>query len=250
MPLRLPTLVVSSSLLAGSFTPALADDVEAWRLFIGDQQDAKLTVVNAGNGDKIAEFPLRGYVTHLVSSESGETLFAVQMDADAVDVIKTGVTFTDHGEHRDVELQEPASLVRLDGRRPVHAVPHGAEMLQFFDVEGEARVFDEHALLEGNSGYQAVKATAPHHGVAVPMGDYMLVSEPNLAGKVKEGELPPRLGLKVLDETGKQVGDVSTCTGLHGEASSAGVVAFGCKEGVLIARADGHNPPDVEMLYY
>ena len=250
MPLRLPTLVVSSSLLAGSFIPALADDVEAWRLFIGDQQDAKLTVVNAGNGDKIAEFPLRGYVTHLVSSESGRTIFAVQMDADAVDVIKTGVTFTDHGEHRDVELQEPASLVRLEGRRPVHAVPHGAEMLQFFDVEGEARVFDEHALLEGNSGYQAVKATAPHHGVAVPMGDYMLVSEPNLAEKVKEGELPPRLGLKVLDETGKQVGDVSTCTGLHGEASSAGVVAFGCKEGVLIARADGHNPPDVEMLHY
>jgi len=250
MPLRLPSLVVSSTLIAGCFTPALADDVDAWRLFVGDQQDAKLTVLDAGKGDKIAEFPLRGYVTHLVPSESGQTVFAVQMDADAVEVIRTGVVFTDHGEHRDVELQEPARLSRLEGKRPVHAVPHGDEVLQFFDVEGEARVFGEHALLEGNTKYEVVKAAAPHHGVAVPLGDYMLISEPDLTKEAKEGELPPRLGLKVLDDTGKQVGDVATCTGLHGEASSAGVVAFGCKEGVLIARAGGKNPPDVKMLPY
>src|SRR5690606_23598220 len=78
----------------------------------------------------------------------------------------------------------------------------------------------------------------------------MLISAPELTKEVKDGELPPRLGLKVLDGAGRQVGDVATCTGLHGEASSAGVVAFGCKEGVLIARAGGQNPPDLEMLHY
>ncbi|HEV7437459.1 MAG TPA: hypothetical protein VGO22_21760 [Pseudorhizobium sp.] len=94
-----------------------------------------------------------------------------------------------------------------------------------------------------------VKASAPHHGVAVPMGNHMLISEPDLSGEVKAGELPPRLGLKVLDKDGRQVGETSTCTGLHGEASSAGIVAFGCKEGVLIVR-DSRDGPQPEMLHY
>lgn len=247
---RLPHLLVSSTILLGSLTAAFAEDVEAWRLFVGDQQAAKLTVLDVATANKIAEFPLRGYVTHLVPSESRRTVFAVQMDADAVHVVRTGVTFTDHGEHRDVELQDPAVLLQLEGKRPVHAVPHGDQMLQFFDREGEARVFDETALLEGNPEYEVVRAAAPHHGIAVPLGDYMLVSEPDLAAEVEEGELPPRLGLKVLDGEGRQIGDTATCTGLHGEAGSGDAIAFGCEEGVLIARKSDQGAPELKMLAY
>jgi len=247
---RLPSLFLSTTILVTGLSPALADDVEAWRLFVGDQSAAKLTVLDGTKGEPVAEFPLKGYATHLVASETGRTVFAVQMDHDAVDVVKTGVTFTDHGEHRDVELQQPALLPRLEGKRPVHAVPHDDQVLQFFDMEGEARVFEESALLDGKPEHDVVKAAAPHHGVAVPMGGYMLVSEPDLSAAVKDGELPPRLGLKVLDKDGNQVGDVATCTGLHGEASSAGIVAFGCKEGVLVVRANGHDAPKPEMLKY
>ena len=78
----------------------------------------------------------------------------------------------------------------------------------------------------------------------------MLISEPDVSKATKEGDLPPRLGLKVLNGEGQQVGEIATCTGLHGEASSAGMVAFGCKEGVLIARRDGSGMPEVEMLPY
>ncbi len=250
MTLRPTRLFLSTTMLMAAFSPVLADDVEPWRLFVGDQSAAKLTVVDGAKGERIAEFALKGYATHLVASDSGRTVFAVQMDHDAVDVVKTGVNFTDHGEHRDVELQDAVPAVRLDGRRPVHAVPHGDEILQFFDLEGEARVFAEAALLDGKADYDVVKASAPHHGVAVPMGAYFLVSEPNLGVTVKEGELPPRLGLKVVDKDGKQMGDVATCTGLHGEASSAGIVAFGCKEGVLIVRRGEGGVPKPELLPY
>ncbi|MCF6368732.1 metallochaperone AztD [Rhizobium halophilum] len=239
---------LSTSLLLNGM-PAFADDVKAWRLFVGDQSSAKLTVLDATKGERLAQFPLKGHVTHLVLSESGQTLFAVQMDHDAVEVVKTGLVFSDHGEHRDLELEEPVTITRIEGKRPVHAVPHGDRILQFFDLEGEARIFDEAMLLEGKAEQDVVKASAPHHGVAVPMGNHMLVSEPDLSGEVKAGELPPRLGLKVLDKDGRQVGETSTCTGLHGEASSAGIVAFGCKEGVLIVR-DSRDGPQPEMLHY
>ena len=241
-----------ATLLAAGAMPVSAADTERWRLFVGDQSAAKLTVLDATNGERVAEFPLKGYATHLVASESGRTVFAVQMDHDAAEVVSTGVALTDHGEHRDIELETPAVLLRVEGKRPVHAVPHGDEMLQFFDLEGEARIFNETALLNGGKDHEVVKAAAPHHGVVVRMGEYMLVSEPNLSGEavVKEGELPPRLGLKVLGKDGRQVGEVYPCTGLHGEASSAGLVAFGCKEGVLVVRDGGREAPKAELLPY
>jgi hypothetical protein len=248
----LSRLLLSAAIpLGAAATGAHADDVEAWRLFVGDQQAAKLTAMDGLTGDQLAEFPLKGYVTHLVPSESGQTVFAVQMDGDAVDVIKTGVSLSDHGEHRDMELEEPALLpVRMEGKRPVHAVPHGGEILQFFDLEGEARVVREKDLLDGKKNHGTVKTTAPHHGVVVPLGSYMLMSEPDMSADTKPGDLPPRLGLKVTDDKGQQIGDVSTCTGLHGEASSLGVVAFGCAEGVIVASGGGANPPEVKMLEY
>jgi hypothetical protein len=248
--LRLPLIAASSAILIATLSPSKADEVEAWRLLVGDQKDAKLTVLDGATGHQIAQYQLEGYVTHLVASESGKTAFAVQMDADAVDVIATGVTFSDHGEHRDVEFNQPAQLGRIEGRRPVHAVPHDDQVLQFFDLEGEARIFDEAALLKGEMTHEVVRSTAPHHGVVVPLGAYMLISEPDVSKATKEGDLPPRLGLKVLNGEGQQVGEIATCTGLHGEASSAGMVAFGCKESVLIARRNGSGTPEVEMLPY
>ncbi|CCF21099.1 conserved exported protein of unknown function [Pseudorhizobium banfieldiae] len=248
--LRLPLIAASSAILIATLSPSRADEVEAWRLLVGDQKDAKLTVLDGATGHQIAQYQLEGYVTHLVASESRKTAFAVQMDADAVDVIATGVTFSDHGEHKDVELNQPAQLGRIHGRRPVHAVPHDDQVLQFFDLEGEARIFDEAALLRGEMTHGVVRSTAPHHGVAVPLGAYMLISEPDVSKATKEGDLPPRLGLKVLNGEGQQVGEIATCTGLHGEASSAGMVAFGCEEGVLIACRGGSGTPELEMLSY
>jgi hypothetical protein len=43
---------------------------------------------------------------------------------------------------------------------------------------------------------------------------------------------------------------VEQCTGLHGEATSARLVAFGCEEGVLVARPGGMDGPKFEMLNY
>jgi hypothetical protein len=244
--------IVSMS-LAGATSTSLADDEtkEAWRLFVSDQTASNVTVLDPDAGQILDQYSMSGYVTHLVPSKSKKTIFAVQMDHDAVNVIASGITISGHGDHSDIEVEKPSLLpVKMEGARPVHVIAHGGDMVQFFDREGEARVYREDALLEGNSDYKAVKTTAPHHGVIVPMGDYFLASEPNMEVETKEGDLPPRLGVKAIDKNGKTVGEIATCTGLHGEAHSAGLVAFGCEEGVIIASVKGNNPPEFKMLEY
>ena len=178
-------------------------------------------------------------------------MFATQSDDDIVHILKTGINFSDHGEHRDLEVSDVELLpVTFEGKRPFHVVPHDDHAILFYDRGGKADIIDEATLLEGKAEVKTIGTTKPHHGVAVTMGRHVLVSVPNTEIVTKPDELPPRIGLRVIDETGAQVGEMATCTDLHGEATSARLVAFGCKEGVLIARPGGTEGPKLEMLSY
>lgn len=247
------------SLLAGSFASAAAlmagqalaeEEKQSWRLFIADHTAPVVRAMDVDSGKVLGAFDISGFAA-LTASDTGETVFAVQSDVDTVHVIKTGIALSDHGEHRDIEITDPALLpIKLEGKRPVHAVMHGDEAVIFYDRGGKAMVHSEHDLLEGRTVAKEFDTTSPHHGVAVPMGKYMLVSVPNMKAETKPGDLPPRLGLRILDEKGGQVGDVTPCTALHGEATSAKLVAFGCEEGVLVATPVSGKEPKLTMLPY
>ncbi|MBV16282.1 MAG: hypothetical protein CMO05_02265, partial [Thalassospira sp.] len=76
----------------GTSTAQAADETrQAWRLFVTDQKEGGVTVVDLEKKAVIERFDTTGYVTHLVPSESGKTLAAVQMDHDAVAVIDSGI---------------------------------------------------------------------------------------------------------------------------------------------------------------
>lgn len=240
-------LLVSTFLAA----PAVADEAEHWRLFVSDQAEGKVTAVDFETGKVFPPFSIKSYASRLALSESGRTIFAVQSDGNLVNVISTGIGLSDHGEHSDIEVEDPKLVdVAFPGEYPVHAVMHDGKVALFFDNEGEARITSEDAVLKGDATTASVKATAPHHGVVVPLGAHTLISEPDMTATVEPGKQPPRLGLKVLDAAGSQVGDVASCKGLHGEATSGRLVAFGCEEGVLVVTDKGKEQPDVKMLAY
>ncbi|MBB4226819.1 metallochaperone AztD [Rhizobium mongolense] len=248
----LPRLTIAGAFAASLLVnPASAEEEkQTWRLFIADHTAPIVRSFDVKTGDEIGEFGLKGYAA-LAASHSGQTVFAVQSEANTVQVIKTGVTLSDHGEHRDLETSAPSLLqATLDGKRPVHAVMHGDDVVLFYDREGKAKLVSEEGLLDGAASETLIDATAPHHGVAVPMGRNMLVSVPDTNAETKPDELPPRLGLRVLSANGRQVGDVTPCTALHGEAFSAKLVAFGCEEGVLIARPGKEQTVQLKMLEY
>jgi hypothetical protein len=120
----LPRLTIAGAFAASLLVnPAFAEEEkQTWRLFIADHTAPIVRSFDVKTGDEIGEFGLKGYAA-LAASHSGQTVFAVQSEANAVQVIKTGVTLSDHGDHRDLETSTPSLLqATLDGKRPVHAV--------------------------------------------------------------------------------------------------------------------------------
>lgn len=250
---RTSLLFASAVVSLTGFSPvALAEEPgnETWRLFVADHSQPIVRSIDFESGKELGRFDLEGYAA-LSRSESGRSVFAVQGDQNIIHVIDSGISLSDHGEHRDIEVTEPKLLATtIEGNKPGHVVTHGDDVAIFYDRDKTFSVLKEGEILSGKPLAKVYGTIAAHHGVAVPVGRHFLVSVPNTETEVKEGELPPRLGLRVLDDAGQQIGETTTCTGLHGEATSARLVAFGCEEGVLIARPGGLDGPKLQMLSY
>lgn len=228
---------VTSRLLASVTFTALAvgaaqaqDEAEShFRLFVGDHAQGVVRAIDAQSGETVAEFGIE-MTPALTASASGRTVFAVQGAAGKVAVIDTGIALEDHGDHADLSVTAPALLdLTITGTTPAHVVEGSGQIALFDDGTGGVSLFAETALTEGSFDPVMLSPGAAHHGLAAPMGDYLVVSVP---GATPED---PRLGLKVIDRTGAQVGEVIACPAVHGQAQSARVFAFGCKDGVVIA---------------
>lgn len=233
------------ALLAAMGGPSWAEDsLTAWRLFVSDHTEPVVRVVDAIDGKLIDTFALEGPAS-LYRSASGEAVYAVQSDADLVSTIATGIAFDDHGEHADIDVAPPKlSGAEFAGEYPVHHVEHGGHWAVFFDKEGKARIFEEHEALEGHVQTREVDSGAPHHGVAIAFGDYTLISAPDPQDPTK---LP--IGIRVLDRSGAQFGEVASCPDLHGEASSGNITAFACATGLLVVNTVGGVPTITHLPY-
>lgn len=230
------------ALLTALAGPVLADDVSAWRLFVSDHAEPVVHVIDGLTNEEITHFEIDGPAS-LYRSETGATVFAVQGAAGKVTAIGSGIRFDDHGDHADIDVDEPSLTgFAVEGESPSHFVEHSGHFAAFFDGEGTARVFSESAALEGKGDVAEVKANAPHHGVVVPFGDYSIVSVLDPEG---EGSVA---GVQIVDAEGNPVGDVVECVGLHGEALSGNLGAIGgCENGILLISSEG-GQPKVELL--
>lgn len=237
--------ILTSLLLATALTvPALADDVTAWRLFVSDHAQGKVTALDAVSGDVLGSFALKSPAS-LIASESGEAVFAVQGAGNQVSAIRSGIAVDDHGDHGDIEVSEPALVEAvIAGEKPAHFVEHDGKVALFFDGSGKVDLFSPHEWAdEGKITATQLDSGTPHHGLAVPWGDFTLVSTANA-----EDEKKPRIGLNVIDAAGNLVGETHACPDLHGEAASGNLLIVGCGDGVLIVSGSGE--PQVTKLDY
>lgn len=212
--------------------------VTHYRLFIGDHKDGIVRAIDLRDGSGAGTFKI-DQTAALTRSASGRTVFAVQGDAGRVAVIGTGISFEDHGEHADIEIEEARLLPTvIAGTKPAHIVEGSGSIALFDDGTGDVTLFRESELLDGTFKGRTLKPGGPHHGLAAPMGEFLVVSVPH------EDATKPRVGLKVIDAAGKPVSEVVNCPGVHGQAQSARVFAFGCKDGVVLAEpGSGSKPP-------
>ena len=204
-----------------------------YRLFIGDHAAGVVRAVEVEDGSSAGTFEI-DQTPALYPSAGGRTIFAVQGDAGKVAVIATGIAFEDHGDHGDIGVEDARLLpTTIDGVKPAHVIEGSGTIAIFDDGSGNVTLFPESQLLDGAFQPRTLTPGAAHHGLAAPMGDYVVVSVP------ADDPEALRVGLMVLDADGEPVGDVVACPGVHGQAQSARVFAFGCKDGIVVATPSG-----------
>ncbi len=209
-------LAIALGLAAPSLAilPAWAGETTHWRLFVADHAEPVVTAIELADGAVAGRFELEGPAT-LYTTASRAAVFAVQGAANRVSAITSGIAIEDHGDHGDIDVTSPELLeASLAGERPVHFVEHHGKIAVFFDGSGQASVIAESDWLSGNASAVDLASAAPHHGVAAPMGDYMLLTRPNADDT---SALP--VGIDVIDPEGAQVGELHPCPDLHGEAA-------------------------------
>lgn len=220
-------LSLSLLLATALVSPALADDREAWRLFVADHVDPIVTAIDLETGETLDTFSLTSPARIYPAATN---VFALQGDANQVAAIKSGISLQDHGEHADIAIEPPALVdAPIEGDRPVHFVPHGDQVAIFFDGSGEVALANTDTWLSGDPAPITLETGKPHHGVAVPWKGGAIVSTPVEA----EGALPS--GFTIFNAAGAAVATTELCADIHGEATSGALVAFGCSDGVVVA---------------
>ena len=118
-------------------TQARSDDAEAhWRLFVADHSTPKITALDLHQPDATWTFDIEG-PARVYAAPSSETVVAVQMDDDRVSFIDTGIDMDRHGDHGDIDADEPALIEGgLSGQRPFHVVMHDGIVATNFDRGG------------------------------------------------------------------------------------------------------------------
>lgn len=226
---RIATLSLAIASTMAAF-PASAEEVSGWRIFVADHATGAVQALDLDAPENRWRFDVEG-PAKLYPTPSGRGVIAVQSDNDRVDFFKSGIDRHSHGDHADMTITEPEAIEGgLEGPRPFHVVNHDGVTSINFDRGGYAALIEEAALLKGEFDGETFRQAHAHHGFAVPMGD-RIVSSVASDEAVEEGELPPRVGLQVFEQDGTAVGELQTCTNLHGEAFSGSYLLAGCDEG-------------------
>jgi hypothetical protein len=235
-------------ILTGAASAESQDDVTLFRVFVGDHAKGQVTAFDLSAPDRRWTIDLAGQAK-LFAVAGGAVVAAVQSDADAVQLIRSGIAFHDHGGHSDIAVDDPAALgAPLTGPRPFHLVEHDGKVVIHYDKGGYAEILDGHALEEGRIEPVTFPQARAHHGFVAPMGGVWLSTVASDA-PVEGDAAPARLGLQAFDAAGRPTGELATCSAIHGEAFSGAYLAAGCREGVLTVTA-GAEGPTFRLLPY
>jgi len=226
-------------------TPTITQAQELrYRLIVADAEAAQLHVVDVDVDVDAAPTTVDvASPARLYLGPDGRHAWAVSRNAGQVQVLDTGVVKEDHGDHSAVILQPPTLLpATANGEKPVHFNMDATRIAIFWDDTGIATLHNAAAAAVGDlAPVMTIKTGAPHHGVAVPIGDF------TIATRAPEGEGLPDV-LAVLGSDGAELSRVD-CLNLHGEGKAGGFVAFGCEDGVAIFDTSV-IPPEGSFIAY
>ncbi|ADB50802.1 YncE family protein [Conexibacter woesei] len=245
--MKTPTLAVAVAgvaLLAPAAGALAAEHARPQpRVVVADGAAGAVRVLDLASGRRLGRFGVAGPAS-LTVTDDGRHVLAAQSAQNRVDAIDGGAFTEPHGDHVHHHTQAPRLLpFALTVPKPVHVVPHGDEVAVFADGSGDAQVFPTAALKRRAAAVATARTGTPHHGVAVPHGDRVVISVADPASE--DGALPATV--QVRDRAGATLASAD-CRDLHGEASSASWAAFACADGIALIRPAG--TPSHERIPY
>lgn len=251
----LRTLACSTGIALVLSTNAMAqeeahdhEDVTLYRVFVGDHAEGRVTAFDLGEPANRWTFETTGQ-SRLYGVDNGAAVVAVQSDDDAVHFIDSGISLHAHGDHSDIDIEDPVAIEGIvTGPRPFHVVDHDGKIAINFDRGGYAEIVNAHELSHREIESTQLPQARAHHGFVAPIGGRWVTSVASDA-PVEGDAAPSRIGLREIAEDGEPVGDVATCTGIHGEAFSGAYLAAGCAEGILTVTS-GSDGLVMNMLEY
>ncbi len=208
--------------------PAFADhDDLRYRLLVADAEAPQVRVFDIDADTAPITLDLASSA-RIYLGPDGRHAWAVQGEAGVVQLIDTGLIEEDHGDHSALVLEAPSLLPgTATGERPVHFNMDAETVAVFWDGTGAATLHDMATAAAGDLSPSAMFETgAPHHGVAVPVGDHTLLTV------ASEGEGLPD-ALAVIGPDGAELSRVD-CLNFHGEGKAGSFIALGCEDGVAI----------------
>lgn len=241
---RLALAATALALVAAS--PVQAKETTAARLFIADRESPWLTVVDLQTAAIETKIEMPAPAGYLLPGATPRDLFAVHGAAGSVSLVDTGIALEDHGDHADLTVETPAVWPAIaEGARPSHTLAKDGTVAVFLDGSGEALLIPVAELPAPATPPVRVASGLPHHGVAVPVGDNVLIS---IAEPQGERNVPVGLALKSRDGADKAV--FRDCPRLHGEAAIGPTVIAGCQDGVLAVTVSKDGTATARKLPY
>ncbi|MFD9303469.1 hypothetical protein ACFWCB_12600 [Streptomyces sp. NPDC060048] len=217
------------------------------RATIADADSGKAVVVDINSGKQVGALDLAGKAK-LASAGGDPLLVAAQGEADTVQLIDNGVRWISHGDHDDTAHEAPRVLEgKGEGKKPSHAVAKDGTLAVFYDGTGEVDLIPvgKKAVGKPLTVERTLASGAPHHGVAVPMGEDTLLT---LADEDTTQSLPS--GLQVLGSDGARKQTFTGCPKLHGEIPLGKDAAlFGCSDGLVKLSRENGVWKDTKLAY-
>jgi hypothetical protein len=221
----LSTLALGASACGGGGDDTAASDegrqLSGPRLVV--TTDDGILVLDRDSLEPVATLPSEGFVR---VNPAGDERHVFVSTAEGFQLLDTGVEVETHGDHSHYSVAgEPSLGTTFEAPEPGHVTVHDGRTLLFSDGAG---TIQELATDDPTTVVDTVELPAPHHGVAVRLGDDLLHTE---------GTADERSSVVLRGPDGTEKARTDECPGVHGEATAAdGVAVVGCEDGVVVVR--------------
>ncbi len=222
------------------------DDLTQGRLLVAIKDQPKVSIWDIKDAALLEEYTLTEPANALYASPSYRYGFVMQRLTNKVNVVDSGLSQEDHGNHKDDIIEAPRMMAfGTDKTRPTHFTGTETQSVIFYDGNGDTStpaqvgVFTE-ADIKSNSAGNKLEYTTHMHGAAQARDNYLLST---IRDPLTTSTLPDKVGLyKAANGIySEQQVFTETCPGLHGSAQNETQIAFGCTDGVLVITQTGDS---------